>query len=282
MIQLSNGIIQALISKHGAELQQVNKVNDKNMLWNKGTTHWNRISPLLFPIVGRLKNDEFNYKEDVFFMKQHGFARDLIFDVVEQESDRITLSLKESNLTLQQFPFRFQLSITYKLEYNRLNVIFNITNHDIKTMPFSIGGHPGFQLHSLLEEYSVNFYNDFEIYRHEIKGGLYTGEVKKMIIENTLVLKNEFFKEDAIVFKNPTFNQVTLEHMKSGKLVSVGSSHWDAIGLWTKPGAPFFCIEPWWGWADSESSNGNIETKEGIRTLDTGTTQTISYYIEIH
>jgi galactose mutarotase-like enzyme len=101
-------------------------------------------------------------------------------------------------------------------------------------------------------------------------------------IDQYLNLCDDFFLDDAMVFKQPLFSRVTLENLNSEKIVTVGSSNWEAIGFWTKPSAPFFCIEPWWGWADSHTSTGKITDKEGLHWLSPEQEETVSYYIQVH
>ena len=113
-------------------------------------------------------------------------------------------------------------------------------------------------------------------------GPYYSGKIIQVSILKELKLENYLFENDAVVFKYPPFNAVTLTHFKKGKLVTVSSDQWDAIGFWTKKGAPFFCIEPWWGWADDLDAKGNIEEKSGIYLLESNQVKEFSYRIELH
>jgi galactose mutarotase-like enzyme len=282
MILLENQYLTAKISTIGAELIELQKNGKESILWKIDPLFWNRISPILFPIVGRLLHDSYEYDDQIFTLKQHGFARDLSFKIREQTQTKVELQLTDSEETSKIYPFSFEFIICYELFDDRIDISFRTTNKSDKNMPFSVGGHPGFAINLPLDEYRLNFHATIETERWLIEKSYYTGQKESMKIDHYLDLKNEYFLNDAIVFKHPKFSIVTLEHVNSEKVVSVGSSNWEAIGFWTKPNAPFLCIEPWWGWADSHDSSGKIENKEGLHWLKPQETETLSYFIQVH
>ncbi|MCF8408009.1 MAG: aldose 1-epimerase family protein [Crocinitomicaceae bacterium] len=282
MIRISNGFIVADIIPKGAELITLKKVNSENVLWRKKDEIWNRVSPNLFPIVGRLKSDAFFLHGQQYQMMQHGFARDCHFDVLNQEEDRVQFILVNTIDTYLQYPFHFEFVVTYELRGFSIEVTYQTTNLDQKTLPYSVGGHPGFSITGNLNEYSLNFNQLLSLNRSILDGPYYSGKSETMSINKVLPLENSLFVNDALVFKNPPFSSVTLNHDIKGPIVTVSSENWEAIGFWTKIGAPFFCIEPWWGWADSIHSEGDLMEKAGMHLLEPNEMESVSFIIELH
>lgn len=282
MITLENTLLKAKINLFGAELVELHRKGKENVLWAPDFSFWNRTAPNLFPIVGRLVNDRYQCNDIFYKMKQHGFARDLSFNIIEQTKTKVELQLTDSDETRKNYPFYFELTIIYELIEDQIEVSYRTLNKDNKKMPYSVGGHPGFALNLPLENYRLNFHTSFEAYRWLIENSFYTGQKQLMKINHYLNLENKYFCKDAIVFRQPKFTKVTLERADSEKIVTVGSLNWDAIGFWTKHNAPFFCIEPWWGWADSYNSTGKIEDKDGLHWLEPQASETVSYYVKLH
>jgi galactose mutarotase-like enzyme len=280
-IHLENGVITARIALLGAELIELSTVTGDTILWKKDDTIWNRTAPNLFPIVGRLLNDTFTWKDKAYTMRQHGFARDQKFEITQQTATSVNLLLKANASTRLQFPFEFEFEITYTLEGNQIQISHCTRNLTAEKMPYSVGGHPGFALKEPINQYELHFSNAFQAERCLIEGNYYSGETKTMNIEPVLPLDFSLFASDALVFKQPPFQSVTLAHATKGKIVSVHFDSLDAIGFWTKENAPFFCIEPWWGWADSLNHSGNLAEKDGMHWLDAGSEEKLVYSVEV-
>jgi len=145
-IHLENGVITARIALLGAELIELSTVTDDTILWKKDDTIWNRTAPNLFPIVGRLLNDSYNWKGETYTMRQHGFARDQKFEITQQTATSVNLLLNANPSTRLQFPFEFEFEITYTLEGNQIQISHCTRNLTAEKMPYSVGGHPGFAL----------------------------------------------------------------------------------------------------------------------------------------
>ena len=283
-IYLKNNHFLVSISKIGAEITSIENTNDnKQILWTPNQMHWNRTAPNLFPIVGRLKNDEYLYNNQSYKMLQHGFARNLEFEIVNFSDTSLSLLLKNNEATFQQYPFEFQLQISFILHDNSLDIHYEIRNESETEMPFSIGAHPAFAIDKSLDSYQLIFDQPFSIERFLIDQGLYNGQ-SEPVIENSneLKLNNQLIENDAIVFKNPPFYSVSLADLEGNKLVTVSSSDFHYWGFWSKPGAPFFCIEPWAGLADSIHADGNLFHKEGIEVLAPNEFKKFAYSIEFH
>ncbi len=282
MISIKNDIIEASINELGTELQSLKKINGENVIWKKNEFYWNRYAPLLFPIVGRLINDSYHHKGENYFMKQHGFARDCTFEVVSCAADKVTFRLSANEFTLKQYPFSFELLQCFELVDATLNISSKVKNTGEEILYYNLGGHPGFHIDGILGEYSLDFGGNFQTMQHLIEGNYYSNESKPIELTNSFQLQDSFFEKDALVIKDVPFDKVSLVHNKKGKLVSMQCKDWTAIGFWTKIGAPFFCIEPWWGWADHLNSSGILYEKKGILSLNSNEARTHQYSIILH
>jgi galactose mutarotase-like enzyme len=280
LVNISNEFIHAAIDPFGAELVTLAHHGQPNVLWEKDNIHWNRVAPNLFPIVGRLKNDSYTFEGKEYKMSQHGFARDRVFDLESQSATSVTFLLKSDQETREKYPFEFEFRVIYTLENTALHIAYSTRNVGNEIMPYSVGGHPGFNLSGPLSEFSLHFPEAILTERHLLYGSQFSGETAPFNLEKSLKLQNEFFSRDAIVFIRPPFNIVTLAK-EDEPILSVHAYQWDAIGIWTKEGAPFLCIEPWWGYADRHDCTGNILEKSGMHFLGPNEQETLSYHIAL-
>jgi len=282
MFKLRSTTVEIIINPLGAEIQQLKHATHGNILWQKNDQIWNRFAPILFPIVGRLINDQYTLNDQTYTMRQHGFARDQVFQVIEHSEDSITLRLTDNEQTRAQYPFRFELLVKYTLYQDKLEIEHRVTNLDVKELYYSLGGHPGFHIEGKLSAYDLDFGDNYTVQQHLITGNYYNGKTKEIQLSRKFQLSDDLFTSDAIVIKSPPFKSIGFGKTNGPKLLTLHCDTWTAVGLWTKPGAPFFCIEPWWGWADALDSSGNINEKEGIMSLASGSHSTHKYCIEFH
>jgi galactose mutarotase-like enzyme len=278
-IEIHDSDIQAIIALRGAELVSLKRTETDSVLWKKDPSFWNRTAPNLFPVVGRLVNDSFEFGGEQFNMTQHGFARDVDFEVEKKTPGSVVLKLVWNESSCEIYPFKFELRIHYTLHVKGIDIVYSVFNVDEKEIGFSIGGHPGFQLKDSLEQYKLGFSNPFTTLQHHLEASYFNGVTSDFVCDGELFLSNELFVNDAIVFKKPPFEWVSLEHQKQGKLVTVTTENLDAIGFWTKKDAPFFCIEPWWGWADAYKHSGKFNEKSGLHWLQPEKSKKFSYSI---
>ena len=286
--EIKNEHIKAKIKSFGAELNSLQKCAEElEYIWQGDSKYWNRHSPILFPIVGRLKEDSYFYKNQKYNMTQHGFARDKEFELVKNEADFIEFRLKSDEKTLEIYPFSFELYLSYKLEKNSLIVSYKVINKSDDKMLFSIGAHPAFNWtlkeDEKKEDYFLEFENIKETKRYFLNdlGLVYKNEDLK-IIDNKIALNEELFKNDALVFEDFNIKTLTLKNSKNENFVKLNFENFPYLGIWSKPsGAPFICIEPWFGVADDENSNQNFEDKKGIITLQKDEIFSYFYSIEI-
>ena len=286
--EIKNEFLKVKIKSFGAELNSLLKIDeDLEYIWQGDSKYWARHSPILFPIVGRLKDDTYFYKNQKYNMTQHGFARDKDFELIKKEADFIEFRLCSDEKTLEIYPFDFELYLSYKLEKNSLIVSYKVINKSNEKMLFSIGAHPAFNWslkeNEKKEDYFLEFENIKETKRYFLNDlGLVYDSVDLKITDNKIALNEELFKNDALVFEDFNIKTLTLKNSKNENFVKLNFENFSYLGIWSKPsGAPFLCIEPWFGVADEENSTQNLEDKKGIITLQKDEIFSCFYSIEI-
>ena len=266
IITITNNKISASIDSLGAELIRLEK-DSKNYIWTVDETYWNKTSPILFPIVGRLKNDTYSIENKTYELPRHGFARNLEFQIVNQTESSVVFVLESNSETLKNYPFEFELRLEYELDENELKMKYFVENKSEATMPFSIGAHPAFAIENSFSDYSLKFNQTEEFISYELDNEQFNAESKKIQSEKGIInLNYTLFEKDALVFKHLQSNELTILKKKE-PVLSVQFEGFPYLGIWTKPNAPFLCIEPWCGLADNVNHNGNIFEKEGINLL---------------
>jgi galactose mutarotase-like enzyme len=269
IITISNSQLSATINTLGAELLSLVK-NNKNYIWQVDETYWNKTSPVLFPIVGRLKKDSFTYNGNSYQLPRHGFARTMEFSLDKKSEDQVIFELNETEETKANYPFDFKLLMAYTLIDNELVIEYFVRNQSDEVLPFSIGAHPAFAIEGNFEDYSLQFNKEDSFETHHLENESFNG--KTTLVEtknNSIALNYALFEKDALVFKQLKSNEVVLKHLDEN-ILKVNFDHFPYLGIWTKQNAPFLCIEPWCGLADSIDHNGNLEEKEGINYLPAG------------
>ncbi len=273
-LTISNGIISVGVNQKGAELASIRSGNQE-YLWEADPKYWGRHSAILFPIVGKLKNDQFHIDGKTYKMSQHGFARDMVFDVVNHSESELLLTLKSNKETLSQYPYQFDLQIHYAIDSDALAITYTVINTDNQTIYFSIGGHPAFKCPLREDEKRSDYYllfNEVEDASRQLINdkGLRTGEEKKVMNgDNRIRITDHLFDEDALIFKHLNANKVTLVNGNHEKVLTFQFTRFPYLGIWSKSQASsFICIEPWYGVADAIKASGNFLEKEGILMLD--------------
>lgn len=289
MITIENEIFTLKFNAKGAELKSVfDKRFQKNIVHDGLGSYWNRSAPVLFPFVGKLKKNYYHFKDKTYQMPQHGFARDMLFELIEQSKNQVIFQLKSNKETKAYYPFNFCLRIIYTLENARVTTTYQVQNNSKKELLFSIGGHPGFVCPMYEDEKFEDYYLEFvapetTILNHFLlEGGLLNGKMEKLILEgNTLHLSYPLFENDALVLKYLESIKIHLKSRKSSYCLTFRFRDYPFFGIWTKPNAPFICLEPWCGIADSIDSSGNLIEKEGINSLVPGALFERSYSFDV-
>lgn len=266
---IENNYLKASLNPFGAELQSlIKKQNQEELIWQADENYWPRHAPILFPIVGRLIDNTYEYQGAKYQMNQHGFARDSVFQVEKHTQTEIVFLLVENTTTLAQFPFKFEFRISYFLENDTLTQFFSITNTDNKTMYCSFGGHPAFNANPI-SGFQIKFdpvQSNQKCYL--LKNGCINTRAKAFEMDK-IVLNESLFDADALIFEN-TDNMVITLMNKSTPIVAIATCDMPYLGIWSKPKAPFVCIEPWQGWADLDTHKGDIKLKSGIVAIHAG------------
>ena len=279
-VVIKNKTIEAVINAKGAELSSLKK-GDKNYIWTVDRNFWDKTSPILFPIVGALKDGKYQYKNSEYKLPRHGFARDFQFNVIDQKEDAVTFSLKSSEKTLEVYPFQFELRISYILEGNKLVVKYSVINLSAEKMYYSIGAHPAFSVDGNFDEFSLIFDEEKELGTYKLDQDLFSGKTEKVFFKGKeLPLRYSLFAKDALVFKNAVTQSLILAK-NNNPVMKVEFSEFPYLGIWTKENAPFICIEPWLGIADSIDSTGDLTQKEGINSLEVNAEKSVSWSIEL-
>ncbi|MEM9829678.1 MAG: aldose 1-epimerase family protein [Bacteroidota bacterium] len=286
---LENDHLTVTFKTAGAELTSARrKDNNWEYIWQADPAVWARHAPVLFPIVGRLVDNQYTLRGETYSMGQHGFARDQNFSVVSHSATEITFGLTASPETQKIYPFNFVLDIHYTLNGDELTVTYQVTNHDQVDLPFSIGAHPAFycpaQQGQQWEEYHLKFEKNETLDRHLLENGLRNEKTERLLTnEDVLPLHRKLFESDAIIFKDTESDWVQIIRRSDGQpIVTVSFSGFPYLGIWQKVGADFYCIEPWYGIADTADRSGDFTEKEGIRQLSPGEQFVAKYQIKFH
>ena len=262
--------------KLGAELTSV-QYNGKEMLFqgakvldSNGNIYWKRQAPILFPIVGQLKNSQTQIEGEIYEMSQHGFARDMDFEEISKTENKHHYLLKYNEETLKKYPYKFELHVIYEIIGDTLTVTYKVKNIDDKTIYFGLGGHPAFNCDYSNGEYEIVFSeNEDKIVFLKLKNGLIdTEKAQNILQDNKIYLKEDTFDNDAVIMKNLKSNKVILQnHETNQKMLELDFTGFPYLALWSKKGAPFVCIEPWQNTADRIDSTQIYKDKEGIIEL---------------
>ncbi len=262
--------------KSGAELTSV-QYNGKEMLFqgakvldSNGNIYWKRQAPILFPIVGQLKNSQTQIEGEIYEMSQHGFARDMDFEEISKTENKHHYILKYNEGTLKKYPYKFELHVIYEIIGDTLTVTYKVKNIDDKTIYFGLGGHPAFNCDYSNGEYEILFSeNENKIEFLKLKNGLIdTEKAQNILQDNKIYLKEDTFDNDAVIMKNLKSNKVVLQnHETNQKILELDFTGFPYLALWSKKGAPFVCIEPWQNTADRIDSTQIYKDKENIIEL---------------
>lgn len=273
---LENENIKISANTFGGELNNlILKKDNTEYLWNGDEKYWKYHSPILFPIVGKVLNNKYRAEGNEYELPQHGLARTREFTMIENDDKHIVFELLWSEDTLKIYPYKFSLRLSYELLDNGVKVLYNVKNLDNKDIYFSIGGHPAFMCPLLDGEKFEDYYFEFNekesisLMELDTDKGYFTGKTKEFLNNSNIINLNlELFKFDALVFNNLNSNLISLKSYKNNKELVMDFSGFPYLALWTKPtGAPFICIEPWYGHADYFNFTGELKDKAGIEML---------------
>lgn len=271
---------QMLTSRQGGELisyklDGIEKIHQgQNCIDENGKVYWKRHFPVLFPIVGKLKQNKTIINGRTYEMCQHGFARDFDFEPITKLDNFHSYVLRSNQSTLVKYPFDFSLYITYRTDENKLTTIYKVVNEGENNMPFGIGGHPAFiidQNDLYNEEYYLEFEEDEDKihFLYLVDGLVGTDYARNIMVDKRRIkITKNSFDNDAIIMKGITSHKISLKKRTGNKtLLTMDFEGFQYLGVWSKPGAPFICIEPWKTTADTVKSTGVFAQKTDTITL---------------
>lgn len=290
MIILENDDLKIQINEEGAELTSVwHKKAELEYIWVGDPKYWGRHASNLFPIVGRLRGDQFKVDGETYFMNQHGFARNTLFDVIEHSDNHALFRIHDTDSTKRIYPFSFRFDIQYDLtDDNELKIAYIVTNTDTEeSLFFSVGGHPAFNLPldgGKFSDYYVSIEPE-KLYERVRLTGPYSNPNTPTNFNASipLRLKQEDYHDDAIILRlqrqKTSFLLARLAN-QHGLRLTVDNAQF--LGIWTPAGkeAPFIALEPWWGIADTVDSTGNFKEKFGVNVLAAGDTFNGTYSMQ--
>lgn len=279
MVKLETNEVSVSISQAGAELNSIyHKHYGLEYMWSGDADFWGKHSPVLFPIVGALKENLYYFNYESYILPRHGFARDRKFEVTDQQKDAATFRLRSDDTTRLVYPFDFELLITYAINENLLRVNYVVKNLGNDKMYFSLGAHPAFAVPLEKDKSYEDYYLAFNKAENAVRWPISAdGLIEDRSIEffhgdSYIPLKKELFYKDALVFKDLNSDRISIKTDKSEHGLDFEFSGFPFFGIWAAKNADFVCLEPWCGIADHVLTDQKLVHKEGINELEAGET----------
>lgn len=289
MEQLKNDVLTIEVSPMGAELQSIKDANGHEYLWQANPDFWPRHSPILFPIVCGLWKGKYRTEGQEYALDRHGFARDTEFRLLKKTADRVTFALESSDATLKNYPYHFVLSVTYRLEGNKIHVIWHVHNSDTREIHFQIGGHPAFNIPDLKPGEPMHGRLKFDAAGplRRIVGnveGCITRDYEPVgtTPDGIWAFTEDSFKDDSVQFDGNQLRRVSILNAADEPVVTL-QFPMPCVAMWSPYGknAPFVCIEPWFGVSDYVDYSGEFKDKYLMNHLLPGASFMSEYTIEI-
>ncbi len=275
---LSNGILSIRVNSKGAQLMSLyHEAKQKEYLWQGDPVGWADRALLLFPACSRIAGNRVTVRGREYFLPTQGFAKNLEFDLLEQEETHLTLQLTADAYTMSMFPYAFRLQIRFSLEGETVRETFRVMNDGEDDMSFSLGSHPGFfcpiDLREETADYVLEFDREQNIHRIETQSvtKLLLHESKPFIVGKTLALNDDFFADGPKLLSGLDADWIRLKSQKSGQYVQMGIRGFPYMALWgLNQRMTFICLEPWCGTSDYADTDHVWETKPGNEHIAPG------------
>lgn len=283
-VRIASSHLSAEIALHGAELVRLQDGTGRDLLWDGDPAFWTGRSPILFPIIGRLKEDRYTDRGTTYIMRQHGIARTAPFELAERGDDTCRLVLRSSESTRQVFPYAFELVLTYRITDATLAIEGAVRNVSPAPMPVSFGYHPAFRwplpYGAPAGDHQIVFDADPGPLS-ALTGGLVSDDQRPSPVQGRhLALEPHLFDEDALIFLGGASRSVRYGP-PGGAALRIDFAHMPQLGIWSKPGAPFVCIEPWHGYASPAGFAGDLADKPGMVMVAPGDTRVFPIQITL-
>lgn len=288
MIELSNEQLTIKVAEKGAELQSIIDGEGREYLWQADPKYWSRHSPILFPIVCSVENDTYTVDGREYHLPRHGFARDTDFTLVAQSENKVVFALHDSEETLKVYPYHFNLAVSYRLDGNKIHVIWHVENTDKREMHFQIGGHPAFYAPGceadkpLKGVLRVDNPDQLKALKSHIDGSVEMTEVEIVSKDGLIAFDDEFFANDSVKLHNSQTSSVELLN-PDGTVAVTLDYKCPIIAFWSpyQKNAPFVCLEPWYGVGDPRGYKGEFKDKPMMNHLQPGASFMSEYVITI-
>lgn len=268
MVVLQNEELKVQISEIGAELYSVTSKEGRECTWNGDPAFWKGRCPNLFPICGRLRDNKYIYEGKEYTLGSHGFAKLMEFEAEKLSDVSAVFTLRETEETLANYPFKFEFKVKYTLNGRAIDVEYIVNNKTDGDMYFSVGGHEGYMCEGGIENFYIEFDKNVTLDSYTVVGPIISHETTRILENNNILpLKNDYFKVDALVFKDIDFDNLTIKRNDGTHNVRVDFKGFENLLLWMVPGAPYLCVEPWYGFPDFTDSNYIFKEKVGIQKL---------------
>jgi len=267
-ITVASGSLTAKVNPLGAQLSILRDALGNDLLWDGNPVFWRGRAPLLFPIVGALSGGVYRIADKTYALPRHGFARDKRFAVLETSPAAAEFALSSDDETRAVYPFHFQLRVRFEVAGASLTMTSTLRNEGDGPMPASFGYHPAFRwplpgaaraLHAI--EFELD--EPAPIRRLDPAGLMTPIRYSTPIRERRLLLEDALFRDDAVILDSVR-SQAVIYGADTGPQLTVRFPDTPYLGLWSKPGAPFICIEPWHGMADPVGFSGDFTEKPGV------------------
>lgn len=284
-IELRSDRLRASIDPQGAQLSLLRDSNEQDLLWNGDPAVWKGRAPILFPIVGELNGGVYRWQGRHYALGRHGFARDRGFALVRQDGSEALLRLVADEQSRKVYPFRFEFDVLFRIEASTLTVVASVRNDGEVPLPASLGFHPAFRWpltpQAPRDAYCLEFESDeaAPIRRLNAQGLLIAEPRATPVRGRRLVLDDSLFGEDVVILDRFASRSLTYGAGQAGR-IRVGFPDATHLGIWTKPGAPFICIEPWRGVADPQGFEGELSNKPGVFMVPPGGSEALTMQVE--
>ncbi len=280
-VLLKNDSCSAKVISKGAELKSLT-VRGRELMWSADPAFWGKTSPLLFPMIGTLKDGKTLINGKEYRITKHGFARDLELTPETVTGTSALFSLEQNDYTKAMYPFDFRFTVQYTLKSDGITVTYRVKNNSASDMPFCIGAHPAFACGGEFTDYRLEFRKteNAAVPNYNLETGLHEENNRREILKNDNVvrLSHEMFYKDVCYFDKLLSRSVMLLD-KDNKGVRVDFPDFTSLGVWQAKDAPFLCIEPWCGSADFDDCTGIFAEKRGIVILGKGEERSFTYSI---
>lgn len=291
MVEIYSDRLKIGIDEEGAQVRSILNIKEEiEYMWQGDASLWTSSSPVVFPVIGKLHQLQYQLDGKTYHMKSNGIIRYETLQVIEKTDASVTFNMRYNDQSYAQYPYAFNFTIRYEAVGNKLLVIANIKNEDQKRMYYNYAGHPGFNIPLFETESCNDYYIEFE--KNECLDIFDVCETGQIIDHSLPFLENEkrffirksLFQKEALVFQHPQSNYITIKSLHHNKRIIVNFEGFDNLAVWSpykkNKSLRFICIEPWIGHTDFQGYAGEFSKRDEIAYIDGGQSKEYQYSIE--